>query len=107
MIKASSQNIFDVTPKSSNEEVFTDLLKKDNVHIEKVISYGQVTPVDQPYIQGHDEWVLVLNGNARLKLEDKEYLLKEGEYLYIPKGVKHWVTYTNNPTIWLAIHFKG
>lgn len=99
-------NIYSINPKTSNDEVFLDLLKKDNVHIEKILSYGQTTPIDKPYVQDHDEWVLVLEGKAKLKLQDENYTLNQGEYLFIPKGVQHWVTYTADPTIWLAVHFK-
>ncbi|QIV94193.1 cupin domain-containing protein [Allofrancisella frigidaquae] len=99
-------NLFGVIPNFSKHEKFIDLLNTKNIKIEKIISYGQVTPTDTPYIQQYDEWVLVLKGNAKLKLEDKEYNLEQGEYLFIPKNSKHWVTYTDNPTIWLAIHIK-
>lgn len=102
----TKENIFDVAPKSFGNEIFTDLLKKDNIHIEKIISYGQTTPLEKPYIQEHNEWVLVLKGKAKLKLDDEVHTIEEGGYLLIPKGMKHWVTYTANPTIWLAIHFK-
>jgi cupin 2 domain-containing protein len=51
--------------------------------------------------------VLILKGNARLKLESKEISLQKGESLLIPANIKHWVTYTHNPTIWLAVHIKG
>ncbi|WP_236939856.1 cupin domain-containing protein [Francisella uliginis] len=100
-------NIYNISPKFCENEIFIDLLKQDNIHIEKIISYGQITDIESPYIQDHDEWVLILKGNAKLKLEAKEHNLDEGEYLLIPKGTKHWVTYTANPTIWLAIHLKG
>lgn len=97
-------NLFDVIPSTSNNEIFVDLLKNDNIHIEKIISYGQVTPIDEPYIQSHDEWVVVLKGMAKLRLDNNDYILDEGEHLFIPKNTKHWVTYTQNPTIWLALH---
>ncbi|AJI47536.1 cupin domain-containing protein [Francisella philomiragia] len=97
-------NLFDVIPSTSNNEIFVDLLKNDNTHIEKIISYGQVTPIDEPYIQSHDEWVVVLKGMAKLRLDNNDYILDEGEHLFIPKNTKHWVTYTENPTIWLALH---
>lgn len=97
-------NLFDVIPNTSNEEIFIDLLKNDNVHIEKIISYGQVTPIDEPYIQNHDEWVVVLKGRAGLRLDNNDYILDEGEHLFVPKNTKHWVTHTENPTIWLAVH---
>lgn len=97
-------NLFDVIPSTSNNEIFVDLLKNDNTHIEKIISYGQVTPIGEPYIQSHDEWVVVLKGMAKLRLDSNDYILDEGEYLFIPRNTKHWVTYTENPTIWLALH---
>ncbi|MBK2094699.1 cupin domain-containing protein [Francisella philomiragia] len=97
-------NLFDVIPSTSNNEIFVDLLKNDNIHIEKIISYGQVTPIDEPYIQSHDEWVVVLKGMAKLRLDNNDYILDEGEHLFIPKNTKHWVTYTENPIIWLALH---
>ncbi|MBY7735265.1 cupin domain-containing protein [Francisella philomiragia] len=97
-------NLLDVIPSTSNNEIFVDLLKNDNTHIEKIISYGQVTPIDEPYIQSHDEWVVVLKGMAKLRLDNNDYILDEGEYLFIPRNTKHWVTYTENPTIWLALH---
>ncbi|AJI55050.1 mannose-6-phosphate isomerase family protein [Francisella philomiragia] len=97
-------NLFDVIPSTSNNEIFVDLLKSDNIHIEMIISYGQVTPIDEPYIQSHDEWVVVLKGMAKLRLDNNDYILDEGEHLFIPKNTKHWVTYTENPTIWLALH---
>lgn len=99
-------NVYTLTSEFSEHEVFTDLLKKDNIHIEKIISYGQTTPQGRPYLQAHDEWVLILKGQAKLKLADKEHILEQGQYLLIPKNVKHWVTFTANPTIWLAIHIK-
>jgi cupin 2 domain-containing protein len=57
-------------------------------------------------LQAHNEWVLILEGNVKLKLGDKEVSLQKGESLLIPKNTKHWVTYTHNPTIWLAVHIK-
>ncbi|WP_245806423.1 cupin domain-containing protein [Francisella halioticida] len=107
MNEKNTNSVYSVFPKFSKDEVFTDLLKYENVHVEKIISYGQVTDTDKPYVQDHDEWVLVLKGKAKLNLEAKEHILEEGRYLFIPKGSKHWLTYTAIPTIWLAIHLRG
>ena len=104
--EVSKENIFHVEPKSSSEEIFKELYANKNATVEKILSYGQTTPVDTPYIQAHDEWVLIIDGNAKLKLENKEISLQKGESLLIPANTKHWVTYTHNPTIWLAIHIK-
>jgi len=97
-------NFLDIPQHVALNEIFTDIFTKDNIRVEKIISHGQTTPTDKPYIQNHDEWVLVLSGESRLKLGDAEHILKAGEYLFIPKNIEHWVTYTTNPTIWLAVH---
>jgi cupin 2 domain-containing protein len=97
-------NFLDIPQLTNANEIFTNILTKDNIRIEKITSYGQTTAIDKPYIQNHDEWVLVLSGKAGLKLGDNEHILKAGEYLFIPKNIEHWVTYTANPTIWLAVH---
>ncbi|AFJ43328.1 cupin domain-containing protein [Francisella orientalis] len=82
-------NLYCVNPEVASNEVFIDLLKNDSIYVEKIISYGQVTPIDEPYIQSHDEWVVVLKGMAKLRLDSNDYILDEGEYLFIPGNTKH------------------
>ncbi len=86
-------------------ELFEEVLRRPGVRIERIISRGHTTPAGEPYVQDWDEWVLVLTGSARLKLDGSgERSLAAGEHLLIPAGVPHLVTYTADPTIWLAIH---
>lgn len=88
-----------------NPERFEDLLCRPGVRIERILSAGHITPPDQPYVQGWDEWVIVLEGAARLSLAgEREITLAAGEHLLIPAGVPHLVTYTADPTVWLAVH---
>ena len=66
---------------------------------------GQVTPEGEWYDQDLDEWVVVLEGEARLHYMDGEEVgLKKGDSLFLPKRRKHRVVYTSSPCIWLAIH---
>lgn len=91
------------------EEQFHTLLTRPGVRIERIVSHGQITPVDAPYVQPVDEWVLLLSGAARLwTATDGERDLLPGDHLLIPAHVPHRVTWTleNAPTIWLAIHFE-
>ena len=75
------------------------------VRIERIISQGQTTPADRPYVQEWDEWVLILAGSAEVTLEGfGQRSLIPGDHLFIPAGVPHLVIYTANPTIWQAIH---
>ncbi len=101
-------NLLADLPDSGGEEVFAEILRRPGLRLERIVSTGQVTPVDQPYDQPHDEWVLLLAGAARLWLEDKgERTLHPGDHLLIPAGKRHRVAWTpaNVATIWLALHF--
>lgn len=92
-----------------NDEVFETILKRDNVVIERIISTGQVTPIDTWYDQEKDEWVLLLQGTAILSFEkNKKINLKVGDYLLIPAHEKHRVEYTSSTPacIWLAVYIK-
>jgi cupin 2 domain-containing protein len=103
-----ASNIFAPLPDASRAEIFTGLLSRPGLRIERIVSMGQATPVEAPYVQDADEWVVVLQGKARLWLEgDGERDLQSGDHLLIPAGVPHRVTWTpaDEPTVWLAVHF--
>jgi cupin 2 domain-containing protein len=100
-------NLLDDIPAHADREIFTDVLLRERVRIERIVSTGQSTPADQPHRQRHDEWVLLLAGLAGLRVEGEgERNLHPGDHVLIPAHRAHWVTYTaNEPTIWLAVHF--
>ena len=103
-------NLFSSLPDASGGEVFTALLDRPGVRIERIVSQGQTTPIDAPYVQDHDEWVLLLAGAAGLWLDGQgEIALAPGDALLIGAQVAHRVTYTQTApaTVWLAIHFEG
>jgi cupin 2 domain-containing protein len=107
---AAPVNILDALPVNVTGEVFTELVSHGGVRVERIVSTGQATPLDQPYCQDHDEWVLLLAGSAGLWTEtDGEVSLRPGDALMIPAGRRHRVTWTqaDPPTVWLAIHFPA
>ena len=57
-------NLFDDLPRQADKEVLTELLWRKGVRIERIVSTGQATPLDKPYNQEHDEWVLLVSGSA-------------------------------------------
>jgi cupin 2 domain-containing protein len=88
-------------------ETFDTLLERPGVLIERIVSQGETTPADAPYQQAHDEWVMVVSGAARVLIEGgDEQSLAPGDHLLIPRGARHWVTFTarDTPTIWIAVH---
>ena len=101
-------NILGSIPDSLDEEICEILAKSWNVRVERIISKGHTSPESGWYDQEQDEWVLVLKGNAVISFEDEaETHLSEGDYINIPAGMKHKVSWTNpeTETIWLAIHY--
>ena len=89
-----------------SQECFVPLLQgHDGLLVERIVSYGHTTPEGEWYDQERDEWVAVLEGEAKLKYEDgSEVTMGRGDHVFIPKHVRHRVVYTSSPCIWLAIH---
>ena len=105
-MNSSARTLFDQIPIQNYTEHFATLLQHKNIVIERIISYGQITPESQPYEQNQDEWVLLVQGMAKLKINTQIIHMTQGSYYFIPRHTPHWVTYTSKtpPTIWLAIH---
>ena len=100
-------NLFAKLPAAKRAEAVTELLAGGGVRIERIVSAGQATPEDAPLRQDHDEWVMVLAGEAGLRIEDSvEVALGVGDHVTIRRGQTHWVTRTSAdpPTVWLAVH---
>ncbi len=99
-------NLLDALPDAAADEAFTELVSRPDCRIERIVSQGQITPVDRPYVQAHEEWVLLLAGAARIAMGGREIALLPGDHLLIPAGAEHRVTFTDpdRPTVWLAIH---
>lgn len=105
----TKNNIFSDLPTSFDKEIFEDILIRENVRIERIISYGQRSPESGWYDQEENEWVIVLSGSGRLMFEDESQVeLKAGDYLLISAHQRHKVvsTDTQQPTIWLAVFFS-
>lgn len=102
-------NIFDQVNKKTETEEIIDLLKNDNIRIERIISTGQSSPDNFWYEQTENEWVIVLNGCATLEFPENELIdLNAGDYVFIPSGLKHRINSTSSTeaTIWLAVFFS-
>ncbi|MGH9810083.1 MAG: cupin domain-containing protein [Terriglobia bacterium] len=90
------------------EELVEALCERQGLRVERIVSTGQATPDGEWYDQDSDEWVLVVKGNTRLRLEgeahDRE--LGEGDFVFLPAHCRHRVAWTRSepPTVWLAIH---
>ena len=104
----NKKNIFGDIPKELKEELFEDILVKDGLKIERIVSDGHTTQKFEWYEQDFDEWVILLQGEAVLSFENEEDLtLHVGDYINIAAMKKHKVSWTkpNTKTVWLSVHY--
>ncbi len=103
------KNIYNCNNVNLDTEYLENILVNKNFRLERIISFGHITPSNFWYDQDEDEFVLLLKGYAKILLENEEIIeLKEGDYIIIPKHLKHKVIYTDteNKTFWLTCYFK-
>ena len=86
-------------------ERVTKLVELPALTVEQILS--GVLPEPVSFEQDHDEWVLVLEGRARLLVEETELELEAGEWLLLPAGCPHTVLETRPGTSWLAVHLRS
>jgi len=105
------KNIFSALPiESLNDEVTEILLENKQVKLERIITTGQTTPKGQWYDQDHDEWVILLKGEASILFEDgDEVHLQSGDYILIKAHQKHRVNWVapHEVCVWLAVFFSS
>jgi cupin 2 domain-containing protein len=106
---APKGNLFDAIPLSIEDELFTELIARDDCRLERIISRGQASPATGWYDQAEHEWVLIIEGEAEIVFDDGEVVpMKRGDYLTIPAHTRHRVQWTTpeRETVWLALHYR-
>ncbi len=71
--------------------------------IERIVSSGSQPPAK--YLQDHDEWVLLVPGEAEMTLGGRPMSLNAGDTLHLPGGVEHEVLRTSAGAIW-RVHVR-
>lgn len=105
---ADLTNLFADIPAELPEELVETLLGSPGLRIERIVSLGHASPEGFWYDQAASEWVLLLQGAARLRFEGEEPIeLRPGAFVDIPARRRHRVEWIDpgQPTIWLAIHY--
>ena len=94
-------NIHDyILPQSG--ETLTSLLEHKNIKINRIVSSDELNETE--YIQKEHEWLVLLEGEATLLLDNKERKLTKGDTLFIPSNTPHRVLHTQSGTVWLTVH---
>lgn len=100
-------NLLTDIPTSLPEELIQTILDKPSLRIERIVSHGHASPEGFWYDQDQSEFVVLLQGAARLRFEDEFVEMKTGSFINIPAHRRHRVEWTDpqQPTIWLAVHY--
>jgi len=106
----TARNLFDDVPRALPAERVDVLLETSAVRLERIVSIGHATPPGEWYDQARNEWVVVLRGRARVRIEGEaeDRTLDIGDHLLLRAHVRHRVEWTDpaGPTVWLAVFFN-
>lgn len=100
------QSLF-ASAKQANTEVINELVASGHFRLEHITSHGEASPKDFWYDQDQEEWVALIAGTATLEFETGRIALRPGDYLTIPRRLKHRVTQTSQDAVWIALHFSA
>jgi cupin 2 domain-containing protein len=98
-------NLFTNIPTYLPAELTQVLLQAPSIRIQRIVSQGHASPEGFWYDQDEDEWVLLVQGAARLRFEDGVVEMRPGDYLYIAAHTRHRVEWTDpeQKTVWVAV----
>ncbi len=104
-------NLFAALPDAGAAEAVDTVLERPGVRVERIVSAGQASPPGFWYDQDEGEWVVLLSGAARLRLEGEveARMLGPGDCLDIAPHCRHRVEWTDPavPTVWLAVFYRA
>ena len=95
-------NLFENAVQPPEGERFEELLRHRNLVVERIVSSAFTE--GQEYVQPQDEWVLLVQGEALLRVDGVVTPLLAGNYLFLPAGTPHTVERVSAGALWLAIH---
>jgi cupin 2 domain-containing protein len=106
-----SNNLFENLPDELPDELVEVLAEgQGSLRIERIVSRGHASPEGFWYDQESAEWVLLLQGSARLRFEGETEAveLRVGDWLEIAPHRRHRVeaTSADETTLWLAVHWR-
>jgi cupin 2 domain-containing protein len=102
----SDKNLFKPDKATEKSEMLDTLLELKNITIERILSPPDTdTEITE---QPHDEWVSILQGSAKLEMNNNSLSLHRGDCVLIPANTPHRVLTTSHQPhcIWLTIHIR-
>ena len=103
-------NLLAEAPSASGQESEEELCSGRDWRLMRISSNGSRSPDGFWYQQTENEWLTLLKGSARLRLEDPEEWieLSVGDQLMLPAGRRHRLERTDSDpgTVWLALYWN-
>jgi cupin 2 domain-containing protein len=95
----------DASAAPADGERFVTLAELPSLTVEQILSGRLSEPVS--FLQDHDEWVVLLEGGAKLVVDEVAVELRPGDWLLLPAGCPHTLLETQPGTSWLALLGPG
>lgn len=95
-------NLFDHIKFSDLEEVEEGIFENEKVRAIRTMSLNQVTDY---MVQDEDEFVILMEGLASIETESEIVRMKKGDFLFIPKGLRHRVI-DQDKAVWFCLFVK-
>jgi cupin 2 domain-containing protein len=89
-------------PSTDRREWVELLLHVADVEIEHIVTGVLDRPID--YLEDHDEWVVVLHGNAVLEVGGERWDMRSSDWVFLAAGTAHRLVSAAPGTRWLAVH---
>ena len=104
------KNLFKNIPHSLPEELIEVLCQSGEMWVERIVSRGHHSPDGFWYDQDDHEFLVLIKGKARLKIEGKAepLVLESGDWTHIKAHERHRVEWTapDEDTVWLAVYYQ-
>jgi len=97
-------NLFEYDLPELDSEAFQTLFSNEKVEIKTIVSNTLKTA--QTFCQDFNEWVVVLQGCAKIEMHGAIYKLIKGDTLFIPADTQHTLLKTKKVVVWLAVYMK-
>jgi cupin 2 domain-containing protein len=103
------RNLLTDVPSYVRDEIIETLAEGAGVRIERILSRGHHSPEGVWYDQPEREWVVLIQGAARLRFDDGVEEMAAGDVVHIDAHRRHRVEWTDPDklTIWLAVYYAG
>ena len=95
-------NLFADSSPPLEGERFETLLRHRNLVVERIVSSEAISPSE--YVEAQDEWVVLLRGEAELRVAGESITFAPGDHLFLPAGTPHSVERASAGALWLAVH---